>query len=186
MNINVGKKIYELRKNKDITQEKLASEMGVSIAAVSKWETGNSIPDILMLCSIADFFDVSTDELLGRAKKKKKVIVADDAEFVRDSLRNILSENACEVIGEAKDGEELLDMLRMKKADLIFLDIKMPGMDGMTALENVIKGYPQIKVIMCSAVKDQAVIDSAIAMGASAYITKPFLPDAVVASLGMI
>ena len=55
MNITVGKKIYELRKDKNMTQEKLSSEMGVSIAAVSKWETGNSIPDILMLCSIADF-----------------------------------------------------------------------------------------------------------------------------------
>lgn len=45
----------------------------VSVAAVSKWETGNSIPDILMLCSIADFFDVSTDELLGRTKNKKRL-----------------------------------------------------------------------------------------------------------------
>lgn len=48
MNIQVGKKIYELRKSKDLTQETLASELGVSIAAVSKWETGNSIPDIVM------------------------------------------------------------------------------------------------------------------------------------------
>lgn len=186
MNITVGKKICELRKNKDMTQEKLASEMGVSIAAVSKWETGNSIPDILMLCSIADFFDVSTDELLGRTKNKKKVIVVDDVEFVRDSLKKILSQNGCEVIGEATGGKELLNMLKNKKADLIILDIKMPEMDGLTALEYVMKEYPNIKVIMCSAVTDKAVIDSAIALGASGYITKPFLPDAIITSIGMI
>lgn len=101
MNIKVGKKIYELRKSRDMTQEELASEMGVSIAAVSKWETGNSIPDILMLCSIADFFDVSTDELLGRTKNMKKVIVVDDVEFIRNTLKKVLAENGCEIIGEA-------------------------------------------------------------------------------------
>lgn len=186
MNITVGRKIYELRKSKDITQEKLASEMGVSIAAVSKWETGNSIPDILMLCSIADFFDVSTDELLGRVKNKKKVIVVDDVEFVRVSLKKILSENGCEIIGEAIEGKELLNMLKKKKADLIFLDINMPGMDGMKTLEYIMKDYPNTKVIMCSAVKDKAVIDSAIALGAAAYVTKPFLPDAIITSIGMI
>lgn len=186
MNIEVGKKICELRKSKDMTQENLASEMGVSVAAVSKWETGNSMPDILMLCSIADFFGVSTDELLGRSKSKKKVIIVDDVEFIRDSLKKILSENGCEVVGEAVEGKELLNMLKKKKADLIFLDINMPGMDGMTALENVMKDYPNIKVIMCSAVADKEVIDSAIRLGASGYISKPFLPDKIIANIGMI
>jgi two-component system chemotaxis response regulator CheY len=186
MNIEVGKKIYELRKSKDMTQEELASEMGVSIAAVSKWETGNSIPDILMLCAIADFFDVSTDELLGRTKNKKKVIIVDDVKFVRDSLKKVLFENGCEVIGEAAEGKELLNMLKKKRADLIILDINMPGMDGMAALEYVMKDYPNTKVIMCSAATDKEIIDYAIALGASGYITKPFLPEAIIASLGMI
>ena len=139
-----------------------------------------------MLCSIADFFDVSTDELLGRTKTKKKVVVVDDVEFVRDSLKKILSENGCEVIGEATEGKELLNMLKNKKADLIILDINMAGMDGLTALEHVMNYYPNIKVIMCSAVTDKAIIDSATALGASGYITKPFLPDAVIRSINMI
>lgn len=180
MNITVGKKIYELRKMKNMTQENLAAELGVSVAAVSKWETGNSIPDILMLCSIADFFDVSTDELLGRSKNKKKVIIADDVKFVRDTLAKILRENGCEIIGEAQDGKELLNMLKNKKPDLIMLDIKMPEMDGMTALEQIKKDYPDIKVIMCSAVTEKSVIDSATKLGAASYITKPFLPDAII------
>jgi two-component system chemotaxis response regulator CheY len=183
MNIEVGKKIYELRKSKEMTQEKLASELGVSVAAVSKWETGNSIPDIIMLCSIADYFDVSTDELLGRTKNKKKVIIVDDVDFIRDSLKRILTENGCEIVGEAKEGNELLEMLKKKKADLIFLDINMPGMDGMTALENVVKDYPSTKVIMCSGVTGKEVIDSAMKLGAQAYITKPFMPERIIEKL---
>lgn len=180
MEIAVGKKISELRKSKNITQEKLAAELGVSVAAVSKWETGNSIPDILMLCSIADFFDVTTDELLGRNKNKKKVIVVDDVEFIRDSLKRILSESGCEVVGEAKDGKELLNMLKTKKVNLVFLDINMPVMDGLTALKQIVKDYPSIKVIMCSAMKEEATIDSAMAMGAAVYVTKPFLPEVII------
>lgn len=186
MNIVIGKKIYELRKKKNMTQENLASEMGVSVAAVSKWETGNSIPDVLMICSIAEFFDVSTDELLGRTKTKKKVIVVDDVDFVRDSLKRILSENGCEVIGEATEGGGLLNMLKNKRPDLIILDINMPGMDGITTLQSVMKDYPNIKVIMCSAVKDKEIIDSTMALGAFGYITKPFLPDKIIASIGTI
>ncbi|MCM0650276.1 response regulator [Clostridium swellfunianum] len=186
MNIEIGKKIYKLRKSKDMTQEKLASELGVSVAAVSKWETGNSLPDILMLCSIADFFNVSTDELLGRDKNKKKVIIVDDVEFIRNSLKAILAGNGCEIVGEAAEGNELLDILKRKKADLIFLDINMPGMNGMTALQNVMKAYPNAKVIMCSAVADKEVIDSAIELGAAAYITKPFLPDKIIEKVNII
>lgn len=185
MNFEVGKKICKLRKDKNMTQERLASELGISVAAISKWETGNSLPDILMLCSIADFFDVSTDELLGRNKNKKKVIVVDDSEFIRESLKRILSDNGCEVVGEVIEGEELLNMLKKIKTDLIILDINMPGMDGMTALKNVVKSYPDIKVIMCSAVTDKEVIDRAISLGASAYITKPFLPDKIITNISM-
>lgn len=139
-----------------------------------------------MLCSIADFFDVSTEELLGRSKNKRKVIIVDDVQFIRDSLKKILLENECEIIGEASEGKELLDILKKKKEDLIILDIKMPGRDGMTALEHVKKDYPDIKIIMCSAVTDKAIIDSAIALGVTGFITKPFLPDAVISSINII
>ena len=186
MNIKVGRKLYELRKSKDMTQEELASEMGVSIAAVSKWETGNSLPDILMLCSIADFFEVSTDELLGREKNKKEAIVVDDSAFMRDILKKLLSENGYEVIGEAEEGNVLLNILKTKKADLIMLDVNMPGMGGMEALEHIRDNYPNIKVIMCTAVTDKDVVDSAIALGASGYVPKPFLPETIVACLSRL
>ena len=67
--MNFGKIIFDLRKKKNLTQEELAAELGVTAAAVSKWEKGYSLPDILMLCSLADFFQVSADTLLGRNPK---------------------------------------------------------------------------------------------------------------------
>jgi two-component system, chemotaxis family, chemotaxis protein CheY len=185
MNIDIGKKIYELRKNKNMTQEQLASEMGVSIAAVSKWETGNSIPDLLMLCSLADFFNISTDELLGRIKNKK-VIITDDSKFIRETLRQILSENGCEVIAEAADGDELMNILKVKKADLVMLDVKMPRMDGMEALKLIKRDYPDIKVIMCSAVNDKEVMDKVIDLGAFGYVVKPFIPETIIGWIGRV
>lgn len=74
--MNLGKKINELRKSKNITQDEMAAELGVTAAAVSKWENGYTLPDILMLCALADYFQVTTDELLGRAKEPKYAVIA--------------------------------------------------------------------------------------------------------------
>lgn len=74
--MNLGNKILELRKQKSVTQEELAAMLGVTAAAVSKWENGYTLPDIFMLCALADFFDVTTDELLGRAKEVKYAVIA--------------------------------------------------------------------------------------------------------------
>lgn len=74
--MDFGKKINELRKSKNITQDELAAELGVTAAAVSKWENGYTLPDILMLCALADFFQVTTDELLGRMPKQGLAIIA--------------------------------------------------------------------------------------------------------------
>ncbi len=74
--MNIGKIILELRRKKSVTQEQLAAELGVTAAAVSKWENGYTLPDILMLCALADYFEVTTDELLGRTAKWKYAIIA--------------------------------------------------------------------------------------------------------------
>lgn len=73
--MNIGKNIFELRKTKNVTQEALAAELGVTAAAVSKWENGYTLPDILMLCALADYFEVTTDELLGRYTKWQYAVV---------------------------------------------------------------------------------------------------------------
>ena len=61
--MNFGKNLSELRKRENITQEALAADLGVTAAAVSKWENGNTLPDILMLCALAEYFQVTTDAL---------------------------------------------------------------------------------------------------------------------------
>ena len=82
--MNVGRNIFELRKQKGIKQEELAAQLGVTAAAVSKWENGYTLPDILMLCALADFFEVTTDDLLGRNKQTQyAVIVANEASLGR-------------------------------------------------------------------------------------------------------
>ena len=80
--MNIGRNILELRKQKHITQEDLAAELGVTAAAVSKWENNYTLPDILMLCALADYFGVTTDELLGRnGVLKEAVVVAASTEL---------------------------------------------------------------------------------------------------------
>ena len=82
--MNLGKTILELRKKKNVTQEELAAELGVTAAAVSKWENGYTLPDVLMLCALADYFGVSTDELLGRnAPCKQAIVVSENEELGR-------------------------------------------------------------------------------------------------------
>lgn len=74
--MDLGKNISALRRERGVTQEDLAAELGVTAAAVSKWEHGYTLPDILMLCALADYFRVTTDELLGRTKARKYAVIA--------------------------------------------------------------------------------------------------------------
>ena len=78
--MNLGKTIQDLRKQQNITQEDLAAQLGVTAAAVSKWENSYTLPDILMLSAIADYFNVTTDELLGRSPKSMYAIIATDSQ----------------------------------------------------------------------------------------------------------
>ena len=86
--MNFGKMIQELRKKKNITQEELAAQLGVTAAAVSKWENGYTLPDIMMLCAIADLFAVTTDELLGRNPKPKYAVIATDSQNLGFGLKD--------------------------------------------------------------------------------------------------
>lgn len=73
--MELGKNIYDLRKERGVTQEALAAELGVTAAAVSKWEKGSTLPDVLMVCTLADHFGITTDELLGRYRELKQLVV---------------------------------------------------------------------------------------------------------------
>ena len=89
--MNIGQNILQLRKQKNIKQEELAAELGVTAAAVSKWENGYTLPDILMLCALADYFEVTTDELLGRNTVQKQAIVVAETEELGQKIADLVS-----------------------------------------------------------------------------------------------
>ena len=91
--MNLGKTILELRKAKNVTQEDMAAELGVTAAAVSKWENGYTLPDIMMLCAIADYFHVTTDELLGRAMAHQTAAVSDQERRLHGQLLDFVKQH---------------------------------------------------------------------------------------------
>ena len=174
--MNIGNQIQMLRKQNNITQETLACEMGVSIAAVSKWENGNSMPDIVMLCALADFFQVTTDELLGR-NRREDFIICDDAELICEVLQNILEKEGYRNIIVTSSGEQLLAALNKKTPYAVFLDINLPDNNGLELLQKIKAYNSKIKVFMVTADDTARTKEKAAAYGADAYITKPFLPE---------
>lgn len=103
--MNIGNNILSLRKQKSITQDALAAELGVTAAAVSKWEKGYTLPDILMLCALADYFDVTTDELLGRNPVKKQAIVVTENEVLGSKITELAAKYGIKVCAVFTDYE---------------------------------------------------------------------------------
>lgn len=106
--MNIGNSILNLRKQKNITQEALAAELGVTAAAVSKWEKGYTLPDILMICALADYFEVTTDELLGRSDTKKRAIVVAENEGLAEKIVELAAKYSIKVCAVFTDPEAAL------------------------------------------------------------------------------
>ncbi len=108
-----------------------------------------------------------------------KVLVVDDAAFMRMMIKDILGKNGYEIVGEAENGQKAVEKYQELKPDLTTMDITMPEMDGITAVKEIKKLDPAAKVIMCSAMGQQAMVIEAIQSGARDFIVKPFQPDRV-------
>ncbi|MGC8971028.1 MAG: response regulator [bacterium] len=109
----------------------------------------------------------------------KKILIVDDAAFMRMMLKNILSQNGYEIIGEASNGLEAVNLYKELKPDLVTMDITMPEMDGITAVKEIKKIDPEARIIMCSAMGQQAMVIESIQAGAKDFVVKPFQPDRV-------
>lgn len=107
----------------------------------------------------------------------KKVMIVDDAMFMRRVIRKNLEEIGCSDVIEAENGEEAMKLYHQEKPHLILLDITMPGMSGVEVLEEIMKEDPLQKVVMCSAVGQEMMIQKAIMAGALDFIVKPFKSD---------
>src|SRR6201981_3798855 len=106
-----------------------------------------------------------------------RVVIADDHKLIVDGIKRALEEsNDFEVVGEASSGSQLLPLINRTKPDLVLLDLRMPGADGLTSLSRIRKQHPNVKVVILSVSTDENVIQSVLKRGASAYIVKTINP----------
>lgn len=103
-----------------------------------------------------------------------RILITDDAAFMRMMLKTILSEGGHEVVGEAANGEQAVESYETLVPDVITMDITMPVMDGIQAVRSIKTKHPEAKVLMCSAMGQQNMVMDAIKAGAKGFIVKPF------------
>ncbi|MEF9865784.1 MAG: response regulator [Oscillospiraceae bacterium] len=109
----------------------------------------------------------------------KKIMIVDDAAFMRMMIKNSLTSNGYTNLIEAGDGQQALETYQAEKPDLVIMDITMPNMDGIQALQAIKACDPNAKVVMCSAMGQESMVVDAIRFGALDFIVKPFKPDRI-------
>ena len=114
------------------------------------------------------------------------ILVVDDAAFMRLMLKNIIIKDGLNVVGEAKNCVEAVDKYKELNPDLVTLDITMPEKDGIAALKEIRQYDSNAKVLMCSAMGQQALIIESIQNGAKDFIVKPFDEQRVLESIHKI
>lgn len=110
----------------------------------------------------------------------KNILISDDAAFMRMMIKDILTKNGFNVVGEAENGLVAVDKYKELQPDLVLMDITMPEMDGIQALKKIREFDSAAKVVMCSAMGQQAMVIEAIQSGAKDFIVKPFQADRVI------
>jgi two-component system, chemotaxis family, chemotaxis protein CheY len=109
----------------------------------------------------------------------QRVLICDDAIFMRTMIGDILSQAGFEIVGEAETGLQAIDRYRELQPDLVTMDIVMPDMGGIDAVREIIKEAPEARILMCSAMGQQALVIEAIQAGARDFVVKPFQPSRV-------
>ena len=110
----------------------------------------------------------------------KNILISDDAAFMRMMIKDILTKNGYNVVGEAENGAKAVEKYNELKPDLVLMDITMPEMDGIQALKKIKENDSSALVIMCSAMGQQAMVIESIQAGAKDFIVKPFQADRVI------
>ncbi|HZK33836.1 MAG TPA: response regulator [Bacillota bacterium] len=113
----------------------------------------------------------------------KRIVIADDAAFMRNVVRDILETNDYQVVGEASDGASAVEKYKELRPDAIIMDINMPEMDGIEAAIQIKKLDNDANIIICSAIRQQDIVMDAMRAGAKDVIGKPFHSDNVLAAL---
>lgn len=151
--MNFGKTIQELRKQKNITQEELAAQLGVTPTAVSKWENGYTLPDILMLCALADHFGVTTDKLLGRVSEGKYAAIAAEDNDLRKEVESLAQKHGITALYLCTDFQSALDYanadarvthLLVSCEEARFTMENMETRDGLQAIVSVGENHQEV------------------------------------------
>ena len=116
----------------------------------------------------------------------KKVLIVDDATFMRASIRMMLVKNGFEVVGEAENGLEGIQKYKELSPDVVTMDITMPELDGIGALKAIRQYDSKAKIIMVSAMGQEPMVMDAVVSGAKSFIVKPFKEDIVVQTLNKV
>lgn len=115
-----------------------------------------------------------------------KIMVVDDAAFMRMMIKNTLTKSGFTDFVEAQDGAEAVEKYEAEKPDMVFMDITMPNMDGLQALKKIKEGNPDARIVMCTAMGQQSMVVEAIKYGAKDFIVKPFNAERIVEAVGQI
>ncbi|NLX71162.1 MAG: response regulator [Clostridiales bacterium] len=110
----------------------------------------------------------------------KKILIVDDAAFMRMMIKDILTKNGYIVAGEAENGVKAVEKYKEIQPDLVIMDITMPEMDGIQAVKEIKKINPDANIVMCSAMGQQAMVIESIQAGAKDFVVKPFQSDRVI------
>jgi two-component system chemotaxis response regulator CheY len=116
----------------------------------------------------------------------RTVLICDDAIFMRTMVGDILTQAGFEVVGEAETGVQAVERYRELRPDLVTMDIVMPDMGGIDAVREITKHDPQARILMCSAMGQQALVVEAIQAGAKDFVVKPFQPSRVLEAVNRV
>ncbi len=187
-----GRNLKTLREKNKLTQEDLADSLAVSRQAVCMWERGERVPKVDVLTQIAGVFGVSVDHIINHKiihrdlerdgimdKDTKAILVVDDEKGMRDLLTKMLTKEGY-VVHTAEDGETAIMMARESlkgNIDLVLLDIKLPGINGIGTLKQLKKIQRDLPVVMISAYATHLTAVETKILGAYKTLRKPFTMD---------
>jgi len=109
-----------------------------------------------------------------------KILIVDDAAFMRMMLSDILVEKGYNIVGEAEDGKEALRLYKELEPDLVTMDIVMPNVGGIESIREILKIDSKAKILVVSALGQQALVQEAVEAGARGFVVKPFKPEKVI------
>ncbi len=112
-----------------------------------------------------------------------KLVIVDDAPFIREVLRHIFLSSEIEVVGEAQDGEQAIRIVKDLRPQIVLMDIVMPKVSGIEATMEILKDLPDTKIIACSTLDQDSMVMRALEAGCCNYITKPFKSEEVLAAV---